>query len=121
MFDGGDVLAGGIAEHRAQVSGADFGGERTEFARRLVTVGQLENDAGVGVGGKKVDGDRGAAMDADTGQCRARFQGCLVVLQTDPHVPFLARPVGFSGSAFDHSVGGAHPQKYPPPFSASGR
>ena len=91
MLDRGDVLACGIAQHGAKVGGADLGNEGAEFAGGFAVLGKVENDARIGIGGEKVDGNFLAAVNAGARKRRARLHCRLVVVQDNPHSPKLPR------------------------------
>ncbi len=73
MLDGVDVVAGRIAQRGAEVGAADFGHDGADFAHGAERVGVVEDDAGVGVGGREADRNRLAAVDTEAVQGHPRF------------------------------------------------
>jgi hypothetical protein len=60
------MQAGGIAEHSAKFRTTDLRDKRPDLLVCAVGIATMKNDAGIGIGGMKMDGNRLAAMDAYT-------------------------------------------------------
>src|SRR5262245_8751962 len=101
MFDGSNMVAQRITENSAQVSGPHLRNQCPQFIVGGFGTQAMKHDAGVWIGGAKLDSDRFSAVNTYAGEGRARFDCGLKVLQLSPRRPAQsALPTCGCGSRF---------------------